>query len=268
MSRAPRPLTALFCSGPFAVPLTACGGARLGGIGTPPAGSPPATRAPKAKPTRAATIPVAFGQSLLAVAEANSIMQPLTAASAIRVDTRPIGGSCHDQDAQFKVVVSINFLLLPSRSGALSALASQITAVAGAHVTTPSVSGIGDQTLFVAATLTTVHRRQEDLDVVDGGLVMQCFNPDVGSASDPSQQAVLTKVCQQVSNRLQAFPQAQIELWAVDKRPIGFRLPQADPATGWRFDGQRPTALVQHRYTWRYLVAFVHLTSGRLRCRA
>lgn len=31
----------------------------------------------------------------------------------------------------------------------------------------------------------------------------------------------------------------------------------------WCFDGQRPLAPVQHRYAWRYLVGFVHPTSGR-----
>jgi transposase len=30
----------------------------------------------------------------------------------------------------------------------------------------------------------------------------------------------------------------------------------------WCFDGQRPTAPVQHRYEWRYLVGFVHPASG------
>jgi hypothetical protein len=31
----------------------------------------------------------------------------------------------------------------------------------------------------------------------------------------------------------------------------------------WTLPGQRPIALVQPRYEWRYLVAFVHPTSGR-----
>jgi transposase len=31
----------------------------------------------------------------------------------------------------------------------------------------------------------------------------------------------------------------------------------------WCFDNQRPIAPVQHRYEWRYLVAFVHPASGR-----
>jgi hypothetical protein len=31
----------------------------------------------------------------------------------------------------------------------------------------------------------------------------------------------------------------------------------------WSLDNQRPVALVQHRYEWRYLVGFVHPASGR-----
>jgi transposase len=31
----------------------------------------------------------------------------------------------------------------------------------------------------------------------------------------------------------------------------------------WTLPGQRPVALVQHRYEWRYLVGFVHPASGR-----
>jgi Winged helix-turn helix len=63
-----------------------------------------------------------------------------------------------------------------------------------------------------------------------------------------------------------AFPHAIIELWAVDEHRIGLKpilhkvwtlptLPGRRP--------QRPTAPVQHRYDWRYLVGFVHPASGR-----
>jgi transposase len=57
-----------------------------------------------------------------------------------------------------------------------------------------------------------------------------------------------------------AFPQATVELWAVDEHRIGLK-----PILhkGWCVDGQRPLAAVQHRYEWRYLVGFVHPASGR-----
>jgi transposase len=57
-----------------------------------------------------------------------------------------------------------------------------------------------------------------------------------------------------------AYPQAHVELWTVDEHRIGLK-PILHKV--WCFDGQRPTAPVQHRYAWRYLVGFVHPASGR-----
>lgn len=57
-----------------------------------------------------------------------------------------------------------------------------------------------------------------------------------------------------------AFPQAAIELWAVNEHRIGLKpiLKQV-----WTLPGQRPAASVKHRYDWRSLVGFVHPASGR-----
>jgi transposase len=51
-----------------------------------------------------------------------------------------------------------------------------------------------------------------------------------------------------------------VELWTTDEHRIGLK-----PLlrTVWAPIGQRPIALVQHRFAWRYLVAFVHPASGR-----
>jgi transposase len=57
-----------------------------------------------------------------------------------------------------------------------------------------------------------------------------------------------------------AFPQARVELWATDEHRIGLK-PLLRRV--WAPIGQRPTALVQHRFVWRYLVGFVHPASGR-----
>jgi transposase len=57
-----------------------------------------------------------------------------------------------------------------------------------------------------------------------------------------------------------AFPQARIELWAMDEHRIGLK-PILHKV--WSLDKQRPLAPVQHRYEWRYLVGFVHPASGR-----
>jgi transposase len=54
--------------------------------------------------------------------------------------------------------------------------------------------------------------------------------------------------------------QASVELWAVDEHRIGLK-PILHKV--WCFDGRRPTAPVQHRYDWRYLVGFVHPALGR-----
>ena len=57
-----------------------------------------------------------------------------------------------------------------------------------------------------------------------------------------------------------AFPQATVELWATDEHRIGLK-----PLLRriWAPIGQRPTAIVQHRFAWRYLVGCVHPASGR-----
>jgi transposase len=57
-----------------------------------------------------------------------------------------------------------------------------------------------------------------------------------------------------------AFPQARVELWAMDEHRIGLK-PILHKV--WSLDSQRPLAPVQHRYEWRYLVGFVHPASGR-----
>jgi ABC-type Na+ transport system ATPase subunit NatA len=57
-----------------------------------------------------------------------------------------------------------------------------------------------------------------------------------------------------------AFPQASVELWAVDEHRIGLK-PILKRV--WTLAGQRPVAPVEHRYAWRYLVGFVHPASGR-----
>ncbi len=57
-----------------------------------------------------------------------------------------------------------------------------------------------------------------------------------------------------------AFPQASVELWAVDEHRIGLK-PILRKV--WTLAGQRPIAPVEQRYAWRYVVGFVHPTSGR-----
>ena len=49
-------------------------------------------------------------------------------------------------------------------------------------------------------------------------------------------------------------------MWATDEHRIGLKPVQRRV---WAPTGQRPTAIVQHRFAWRYVVGFVHPASGR-----
>jgi transposase len=60
-----------------------------------------------------------------------------------------------------------------------------------------------------------------------------------------------------------AFPVATIELWAVDEHRIGLKPLVRKVWTLPTSSDQRPSAPVEHRYDWRYLVGFVHPASGR-----
>jgi transposase len=57
-----------------------------------------------------------------------------------------------------------------------------------------------------------------------------------------------------------AHPQDEVELWTTDQHRIGLK-----PILRrvWSPRGQRTRAVVQHRYQWCYLYAFVHPRSGR-----
>jgi len=57
-----------------------------------------------------------------------------------------------------------------------------------------------------------------------------------------------------------AFPRATVELWATDEHRIGLKLLVGKV---WAPIGQRPTAVLQHRFAWRYLVGFARPASGR-----
>jgi transposase len=79
--------------------------------------------------------------------------------------------------------------------------------------------------------------------------------------ADPQAQADFKRHLRPVLREVAtAFPQARVELWAMDEHRIGLK-PILHKV--WSLDKQRPLAPVQHRYEWRYLVGFVHPASGR-----
>ncbi len=57
-----------------------------------------------------------------------------------------------------------------------------------------------------------------------------------------------------------AHPGAAVELWAQDEHRLGLK-----PILRrvWAPRGQRPVAVVHHRFQWQYLYGFVHPETGR-----
>jgi transposase len=79
--------------------------------------------------------------------------------------------------------------------------------------------------------------------------------------ADAAEQATCKKKLRPLLREVAtAFPEATVELWAVEEHRSGLK-----PILhkGWWFDGKRPLAPVQHRSEWRSLVGFVHPASGR-----
>ena len=210
MSRTYRGFAGVLLVGLLALALAACGGASGGGNGGKASGngqSSTATAAPKPKPTGVPQITAAYCQQLMTIAEANQIMHPATAATTIRVDNSPAGGSCNYEYSQFHTVVSV--LFLPFRQGAsLDAIATQSLAqvndTSGDKVTKTAVSGVGDQALYIAASISgdSPTAYFYALDTTVGGLYISCFNETIGSPPATAQQPTLMQVCQQVVSRL------------------------------------------------------------------
>jgi hypothetical protein len=71
---------------------------------------------------------------------------------------------------------------------------------------------------------------------------------------------LLKKLPKALDQVQQASPEATVDLWAFDEHRIGLK-----PILRrvWTFNGQRPTAVVEHRYQWLYVYAFVHPASGQ-----
>lgn len=190
--------------------LAACGGASTGPGGS---GGPQVTTQPTAahpKPQGMPTIDMAFCQKILTLAEANSIMQPATAANTIRIDHGPTASSCNYEYAQFKSDVTITFMPFAGSNPqqALDAAASQITSktanIPNAKITTSKVSGLGDAALFVATSVSVQGFNFHDvgLDVVDGKLIIVCANFRAGTSPDATQLGYLKQVAQLVINRI------------------------------------------------------------------
>ncbi len=56
-------------------------------------------------------------------------------------------------------------------------------------------------------------------------------------------------------------PEQQVEVWAFDEQRVGLK---PILRRQWAPKGQRPTAVVQHRFEWLYLDGFVHPSTGEV----
>ena len=205
--RRDRALRALAMAGLIALAgaLAACGGTSTGqgGSGTPTA---QATTAPKAPPTGVPTLSVAYYTGLMSLAEANQIMQPATPATTIQVNTGGKGGSCNWQYAELKAVVTVLFEPFPQGTS-LDAVVTQelakVQAEPGAKVTKTTVTGVGDQALYVSESAPIGKGIWEDLlDTTTGPVYISCTVLGTGAPPAASLQAPLTQVCQQVLSRM------------------------------------------------------------------
>lgn len=212
MSHTYRALAGLLLIGLLA--LVACANASAGaratgngnGNGTG-ARSPTAMATPKPKPAGVPVITLTYCQGLMTITEANQFMQPQSPANTIRVDSSTSGGSCNYEYTQFHSVVTI--LFLPFHQGAsLDTIVTQSLAQdqnqPGTQITKVPVSGVGDQALYIAASIATGGPTEYfyALDTTVNSLYISCFNSTVGVPPTNNLQPALTQVCRQVISRL------------------------------------------------------------------
>ena len=71
----------------------------------------------------------------------------------------------------------------------------------------------------------------------------------------------IKKLVERVSEHRREKPEQTVEVWAVDEHRVGLK-----PVLRrqWASQGQRPTAVVHHRFEWLYLDGFVHPSTGEV----
>jgi hypothetical protein len=166
------------------------------------------TATPKPKPTAVPTTSVAYCQGLLSVAEANSIMRPPSPATNILFenDTSNNLSACSWTPGQSIAVLAVFFLPFPAGTSLNAAAQEQL---AKAHVppgvsfSTTSVSGVGDQALYLSATIPTPAgpNYAADLIAADGGVLLGCSQTGAGSLPAAA-QGELTQACKVIVSRL------------------------------------------------------------------
>lgn len=191
----------------LALAVAACGGGATAGGGSSASVTTAPTATPKPKPTAVPKITVAFCQGIMTVAQANQIMQPPTPATTIRVDAPASGGgSCNYEYKPFHSVVSIVFpetvIDVSNPQAVFAAADKQIPASNNVTMTTAAVSGVGDAAQFVTSVLIQPPLKMATLQVIYGKIFFTCSNFNVQGSSFATQQASLTKICQQYISQL------------------------------------------------------------------
>lgn len=214
MSRTHRALAGLLLAGMLA--LAACAGTSANtngngngnGIVKTPTTPPTATSTPKPRPTSVPTTSVAYCQGLLSLAEANSVMRPPAPATTILFenDTSNNLGACSWTPGQNIAVLAVFFLPFPAGTSLSAAARQQLAkahAPAGVNFSTTPVSGVGDQALYLAATIPTPAgpNYAADLVVADGGVLLGCAQTGTGSLPAAT-QSELKQACNVVVSRL------------------------------------------------------------------
>jgi hypothetical protein len=182
--------------------LSACSSSTANTSGTPTATATIApTPTPKPKPTSVPTTSVAYCQGLLSLAEVNSIMKPPTPATNILFENDTSGGlnACSWATGQTIAVLAVFFVPFPS-GASLNSIAQRL---AKASITTTPVSGVGDQALYLSATLPTPSGPDyaADLVVAYGRIVIGCAQTGAGSLP-AALQSEMTRACKLVVSRL------------------------------------------------------------------
>jgi hypothetical protein len=194
--------------------LSACaaGGSTATNTGNNSTSSATATIAPSAtvkpKPTSVPTTSVAFCQGLLSLAEVNSVMKPAAPATNIifENDTSNHLSACSWAQGQTIAVLAVFFLPFPAGTSLESAAQQQLAKVhvpTGGSVAATPVSGVGDQALYLSASIPTPAdlNYAADLVVADGGIVLGCAQTGTGSVP-AGLQPELQEACLAIMSQL------------------------------------------------------------------
>ena len=77
----------------------------------------------------------------------------------------------------------------------------------------------------------------------------------------PRSRRYIKKLAERVSEHRRQKPERTVEVWAFDEQRVGLK---PILRRQWAPKGQRPTAVVQHRFEWLYLDGFVHPSTGEV----